>query len=508
MPKLKVVSLDVDPKDAVIVSKARKKNIVTQALYNISFKGKEEKISQVIKLEGLLKANEIGLSQILMNKLEVTEGETVTIQPVSRATSDSFSLIKQRIKVPGRTFTKNEIEQIISDITHDRMTPLEESVFITSQMMQEWTISEVECLTNAIANSGEVIKWGDTVIFDKHSLGGVPGNKVTLLIVPIIAAAGLTIPKTSSRAITSPSGTADTMEALGCDIEFSSTEIVEIARSVGGLIAWTGGLNIVPADEKIIRDVQYPLALDPEPMMMASVLSKKVAMGVKFLVLDIPTGYGTKVPNMEEGKRLAHRFAELGMLLGMRIESGITYGSSPVGNAIGPALEAQEALQSLMEPLKAPHSLVGKATSLAGILLEMAGKALIGKGQEMAYDILNSGKAYDKFREIIEAQSGDPNIKPEDIEIPSKFTYDYIAPHSGYVVEINNRVIKRSARAAGAPMDKRAGILFNKKKDTVKRGESIFTLYSSNKKKLAAAEAELMKGDLPVTIEGMLLARE
>jgi AMP phosphorylase len=507
MPQYKVITSKMDPKDAVIISKTNNKHIVTQATFNISFKGKEEKVRQVFKLEGYLNDDEIGLSQVLMNKLGVTEGETVTLQPLSRATSSSFALIKQRIKQPGRFFTKNEIEQIISDITHDRMTPLEESVFLTSQMLQEWSIPEIECLTNAIAHSGEVLKWGDTVIFDKHSLGGVPGNKVTLLVVPIIAAAGLTIPKTSSRAITSPSGTADTMEAIGCDIEFTIDEIVEIAESAGGLIAWTGGLNIVPADEKIIRDVQYPLGIDPEPMMMASVLSKKVAMGVKFLVLDIPTGFGTKVPNMEEGKRIAHRFSELGMLLGMRIESGITYGSSPVGNAIGPALEAQEALKSLMHPLEAPHSLIGKSTSLAGILLEMSGKAIIGRGQEMAYEILNSGKAYAKFQQIIEAQNGNPKIKPEEIDI-GKYSYDYIASQSGYVVEINNRVITRAAKAAGAPMDKGAGLLFNKKKDTVKRGESIFTIYASNKTKLAAAEAELMKGDLPVTIEGMLLARE
>ena len=387
------------------------------------------------------------------------------------------------------------------------MTPLEESVFLTSQMLQEWTISEVEHLTNAIACSGETINWGDTVIFDKHSLGGVPGNKVTLLIVPIIAAAGLTIPKTSSRAITSPSGTADTFEAIGAQIEFSIDEMVDIANSVGGLIAWTGALGIVPADEKIIRDVQYPLKIDPEPMMMASVLSKKVAMGVKFLVLDIPTGYGTKVPDMEIGKRLAHRFSELGRLLGIRIESGITYGSSPVGNAVGPALEAREALNSLLSPKDSPHSLIGKSTALAGILLEMSGRAIVGGGQQMARDILLSGKAYSKFQEILEAQNADPNTKPEDIEV-GEATYDYLAPQTGWIVEIDNKILGRAARAAGAPMDKRAGIYFHKKKDSVKRGEVVFTLHASNDRKLAAAEAELVKGDLPVTIEGMLLARE
>lgn len=507
MPEYKAVQAKIDPKDSVVISTTNNKNVVTQANFSLSYKGKEVNIGQVLKLEGHFEDGLIGLSPVLMNKLGVTEGETVKLNPIGRTASKGFSLIKQRITQPGRYFTKEEIDQIISDITLNKMTPLEESLFITSQLFQEWSNSEIECLTNAIAYSGQTVDWGDTVIFDKHSLGGVPGNKVTLLIVPIVAAAGLTIPKTSSRAITSPSGTADTMEALGCDIEFSIDEMVEITKSVGGLIAWTGGLQIVPADEKIIRDVQFPLKIDPEPMLMASVLSKKVAMGVKYLVLDIPTGFGTKVPSMDVGKRIAHRFTDLGELLGIKIESGITYGSSPVGNAIGPALEAQEALNSLIDPPSTPRSLLGKSTSLAGILLEMAGKAVVGTGQEMAHELLNSGKAYAKFKEILEAQNADINIKPEDIEIGS-CCYDYLAPQNGWVVEINNKVMGRAARAAGAPMDKKAGIYFYKKKERIKQGERVFTIYSSNDKKLANAEAELSKGELPVTIEGMLLARE
>jgi AMP phosphorylase len=507
MPLYKVITTNVNPTDSVIISTKDSNDIFTQTHFNIHFKGKEETIGHILKIEDFLQENEIGLSKILMNKLEVTEGEMISLQPLSRSVTNSFSLIKQRISEPGRTFTQNEIDQIISDITTNRMSPLEESVLITSQMLQEWNLNEIEYLTKAISQSGQMVDWGTSVIFDKHSLGGVPGNKVSLIIVPIIAAAGLTIPKTSSRAITSPSGTADTMEALGCEIEFTVDEMVEIAKSVGGLIAWTGGLNIVPADEKIIRNVQYPLGIDPEPMMMASILSKKIAMGIKFLVLDIPTGFGTKVLTLDEGKRIAHRFAELGRLLGIRIESGITYGSQPVGNSVGPALEAREALAALIDPSAAAHSLIGKCTSLSGILLEMAGKALPGAGQEMANQLLKSGKAYEKFKQILEAQNGDPNIKPKDIEIGVS-QYEYQAPEDGWVVEMNNNVLKRAAKAAGAPMDKRAGIFFHKKKDSVKRGEKLFTIYAPDEKKLTAAEAELAKGDLPLTIEGMLLARE
>ncbi len=496
----------MEPKNIAIISRLNNENVVPQARFRLSFGQKEIPVSQVLKVEDWVKEDEIGLSLSLIKSLGANEGDEVVLQTQSRSTSTSYSLIKQRILQPGKTFNNAEIDQIIGDITSGVLSPLESSVFITSQLFQDWNLSEVEYLTRAIACSGQMIDWKDSIIFDKHSLGGVPGNKVSLLIVPIIAAAGLTIPKTSSRAITSPSGTADTMEALGCEIEFTIDEIVEIAKRTNGLIAWTGGLNIVPADEKIIRDVQFPLGIDPEPMMIASVLSKKVAMGVQFLVLDIPTGGGTKVDNMESGKRIAHRFAELGLRLGIRIESGITYGSSPVGHAIGPALEAREALTALINPQQASDSLIGKSTSLAGILLEMSGKAIQGSGQDAALELLNSGKAYRKFQEILEAQSGDPKIQPEDIEV-GECVYEYIAPQSGWIVEINNKVISRAARAAGAPMDKRAGVYFLKKKDSVKRGEVIFQLYAPDEKKLQAAEAELVK-NVPLVIEGMLLARE
>ncbi|MHA1974332.1 MAG: thymidine phosphorylase [Candidatus Hodarchaeales archaeon] len=506
MPQLEVLKISLDPKDTGIVSKSSNKQLFAKAKYSVSFQQKKIFLNQLIKVEGLIEGKQIGLSSSIMKKLGVKEGELVELESVGKHASQSYRLVKNHILQPGHIFTKADIDQIISDITNDVMTPLETSVFITSMQFQPWNISEVEYLTRAIADSGQKIKWNDGVIFDKHSLGGVPGNKVSLLIVPIIAAAGMMIPKTSSRAITSPSGTADTMEALGADIEFSIEEIVNIVNKTHGLIAWTGGLNIVPADEKIIREVQFPLSLDPEPMLMASVLSKKVAMGVKFLVLDIPTGVGTKVANMEIGKRIAHRFTELGHALGIRIESGLTYGSSPVGHAIGPALEAREALKALKDPQHASDSLIGKSTSLAGILLEMAGKALQGRGQDLAMDILYSGRAYKKFQEILEAQNADPNIKEEDIEIGS-CVYEYLAPQNGYIVELNNKVLVRAAKAAGAPMDKRAGIHFLRKKDSVKRGEVVFRLYASNDKKLRAAEAELARG-IPLTIEGMLLARE
>jgi AMP phosphorylase len=366
-------------------------------------------------------------------------------------------------------------------------------------------MDEIEELTRAMAQTGEMIDFGQHTIFDKHSTGGVPGNKVTLLIVPIIAASGLLIPKTSSRAITSPSGTADTMEALGCDVIFSAEELVEISQKTKGMIVWGGGFNLAPADDILIKDVEFPLGVNPTSMMLASIMSKKVATGIHFLVMDLPTGIGTKIKDIGNAQALGREFAELGRRLGIRVESGITFGASPVGHSVGSALEAREALQTLMDPANGPSSLVEKSCELSGILLEMAGKALRGQGRELAKQVLYSGKALDKFKEIIEAQSADRNLTPEDVPI-GQYSVEILAPSSGWIVNIDNIKIAEIARTAGCPKDKGAGIIFLKKKDAVKRGESLIRIYSSSESRLSAAEGKFAKLN-PITIEGMLMGR-
>lgn len=506
MPDFQVKFIDIDPKDAIFIDKSVT-NITTTAKYKITNKFTSKTVDNILKCNDVVSKNQIGLSDNLMSLLNVKEGDTVSLISIIRSgSSDTYSIIKKRL-FSETSYTKLELDKIISDIISGSLTPLEQTTFLVSQIYQKWSHEEVEFLTRSITETGQQMEWPkDTVICDKHSLGGVPGNKVTLLITPIIAASGLLIPKTSSRAITSPSGTADTMEALGAVIEFTPDEVIEITEKVNGMIAWTGGLNLVPADAKLIEMVQRPLSIDPEPMMLASIMSKKLAMGVKSLVMDIPCGKGTKVETLDEAKRIAHRLSELGSRLGIRLESGITYGSSPVGHSIGPGLEAREALQSLQDPTKAPKSLVNKSCSLAGILLEINGKAGHGRGKDVARELLFSGKAYSKFKEILEAQSADPNLQPDDIEIGS-YIYEYIAQSDGWVVEINNKSIVRAAKAVGCPKDKAAGVYFVKKKESIKRGDVVFRLHANSETKLEAGISVLTRIP-PITIEGMLLGRE
>jgi len=361
-------------------------------------------------------------------------------------------------------------------------------------------IRETSDLTLAMVETGETIDFDRSPVFDFHSVGGVPGNKVTLIIVPIVAAAGLLIPKTSSRAISSAAGTADIVEVFA-NVDFSAKELKSIAESKGGIMAWGGGLNLAPADDVIIR-VEHPLGIDPHAQLLASVMSKKKAVGADFLLVDIPMGEGTKVPTMELAKAYAKDFVDLGDKLGIKVECAITYGGQPVGRAIGPALEAREAI-TILEGSKSPNSVWEKALRLSGIILEMGG---IPRGYERAKEILESGEALAKFREIVGAKGGNPNIKSSDIQ-PGKFNTSVLSKKSGYIGNIKNKDLVRIARAAGAPKDKGAGVvIINKVGSTVEVGDTLFTIYADNENKLNDALGVARKFE-PISVSGMVLVR-
>jgi AMP phosphorylase len=264
-------------------------------------------------------------------------------------------------------------------------------------------------------------------------------------------------------------------------------------------LVWGGSVNLAPADDLIIR-VEYPLGIDPHAQLLASVMSKKKAVGAEYLAIDIPMGEETKAPTMEEAKAYAKDFVDLGEMLGIHVECAITYGGQPVGRAIGPALEAQEAI-AILEGEQHPSSVIEKACGMAGMLLEMGG---IKQGEVKAQELLMSGKALDKFREIVAAQGGDPNIRSADIKI-GHYSFDVTANRSGYVNSISNKELVALARAAGSPRDKGAGVLLHKKRgNRVDEGEPVLTIYADIRAKLGQA-VELSRKLSPITIEGMII---
>ncbi len=445
----------------------------------------------------MVSPGKILVSRDIIDALKLTKHDTVGVRPIP--VPPSFYILQRRLK--GERISQDEMFKLIKDIVDGAYGEAEIAAFLTSQLYYELSEDELHSLIRAMVETGSKIVFEDTV-FDEHSIGGVPGNsKVALIAVPTVAAAGLLIPKTSSRAITSPAGTADTMETLA-RVDFTAEEIKEIARKVRATLAWGGRLNLAPADD-IFVNIERKLSIDPWHQMVASILAKKAAMGVDNLVIDIPVGRKAKVKSLEEADQLAGIFIRQAARLGMRIKIALTFGGQPIGATAGPALEAMEALKTMIER-KGKKSLLDKALTIAGMVLELSGKVPPGQGFEAAREIFMSGKTYEKFKEIVEAQGGDPNVKPEDLPV-GKHSYTITSPIAGAVTYIDNAAITTIARAAGAPFDKGAGVYLHAKVGyRVNKGDPLITIYSSSSTRLQEA-VNLATRYSPLIVEGMLL---
>ncbi len=322
----------------------------------------------------------IGLYDEISTTLKIREDEKLDIQLAQLPES----LTHVRAKLRGERLRESDIQKIVSDVVERHLSEVEISAFLAALYIHGLSMSENEAMSRAMVQTGKTINFDKTPILDKHSIGGIPGDKTSIVVVPIIAAAGYTIPKTSSRAITSPAGTADRVETL-CPVNLSTKEIRETVKKTNGCLVWGGSLELAPADDLFIK-IEYPLGIDP--MLLPSIMSKKKAIGATHVVIDIPTGSGAKIKTRTEAYLLASDFVELGKRLGMTIQCAMTFGEQPIGCAIGPALEAQEALNTLQGG--GPPDLVDKATTLAGMLFEMVGAK---NGKHKAEKILQIRKS-------------------------------------------------------------------------------------------------------------------
>lgn len=451
----------------------------------------------VMSTRTMVKRGECAIPIDLLMELKIREGDVVGVKSISLP--PSFSALRKRLS--GEKLGEGEFLSLIRDIVMGIYGEAEIAAFLVSQLYSPLSDQELSYLIKAMVETGTRVKY-EEISHDIHSIGGVPGNsKVALLSVPIVASTGLLIPKTSSRAITSPAGTADTMEVLA-RVDLTVDEIVEVVRRVKGALIWGGKLRLAPADD-IFVNIERKLAIDPEQQMIASILSKKIAMGIERLLIDIPVGKGAKVQDIKGAETLASLFIKQAGLLNIVVRIAMTYGGQPIGLSIGPALEAREALKTYIEK-RGSRSFVDKAILLAGIVLEMAGKAPPDKGPDLAREVFLSGKAFEKFKQIIEAQGGNPDIKPDDIPV-GRYTYTFRSPLEGAVTHIDNTAINVIARALGAPLDKGAGIEFHAKVGyRVSRGDPLVTLYSNSENRLEEALV-LMNEYQPIVVEGMLI---
>ncbi|WP_242927201.1 thymidine phosphorylase family protein [Pontibacter vulgaris] len=475
--KLRKLGIDTHSENIIFVrfdsQICRSEGFTASTRVVVSFEGRSIIATLNVITSGLLQDGEASLSEYAFERLKAREGDLITVvhlRPIL-----SFSDV--RAKMFDKKFNEHALQSIISDITKGYYSHIEIAAFVTVCSGDNLALDEVIYLTKAMINSGSMLSWPKPLIIDKHCVGGLPGNRTTPIIVPIIAAAGLTIPKTSSRAITSPAGTADVIETM-TPVDLTLEQIQDVVRKEGGCMVWGGAVKISPADDIIIY-VEKALDVDSAGQMIASVLSKKAAAGSTHTIIDIPVGDTAKVRTKEEAFLLEYYFRAVGLSIGLEVEVLITDGSQPVGRGIGPALEAQDVLAVLRNEPNAPPDLRNRALKLAGLMLEIANVAPKGNGIIQAQQLLESGEALAKFYRICDAQGGFKE------PVHARLYHHVPAMSNGIVTKIDNRRLAKIAKLAGAPKSPGSGIHFKAPIGSrVQLGQPLFTIYSESQGEL------------------------
>jgi thymidine phosphorylase len=404
----------------------------------------------VVDDPAIVACGELGLSKAAFGQLGVPDGHTVTVSQAEPATS----IGALHRKLAGERLDLNDFKAIVHDIAEYNYSKIELTAFVVATHRDELDREEVYFLTQAMIDVGRKLNWHENLVVDKHCIGGIPGNRTSMLVVPIVAAHGMLCPKTSSRAITSPAGTADTMEVLA-KVELPINELEDMVRVHRGCLAWGGTANLSPADDVLIS-VERPLSLDSAGQMVASILSKKIAAGSSHLVLDIPIGPTAKVRSMPDAQRLRRLFEYVARRMHLSLDVVITDGRQPIGYGIGPVLEARDVMRVLENDPRAPVDLRQKSLRLAGRLIECDPDVRGGDGFAIARDILDSGRALAKMNAIISAQ-GSHSFNHNQPGL-GQLSFEVRASSAGTVTSIDNLQLARIAGLAGAPKVKSAGV--------------------------------------------------
>ncbi len=445
----------------------RSEGFAAHARVKVELNGRSIIATINVVTSAFLSPGEAGLSEAAFHLLRGSEGERITIHHPSPLNS----LSAVRSKVYGNQLNQTQFSAIAKDIAKGRYSDIHLSAFLTGCAGENLNRAEIVALTRSMIDVGDRIDWGRSPIVDKHCVGGLPGNRTTPIIVAIAAACGLTMPKTSSRAITSPAGTADAMETLA-PVELSIDAMRKVVENEGGCVVWGGGVNLSPIDDILIR-IERVLDLDSEGQLVASVLSKKAAAGSTHLVLDLPVGPSAKVRSSKAARSLSDHLIAVAECLGIKATAMLTDGLQPVGAGIGPALEAQDVLSVLKNEQDAPVDLHKRAVTLAGEILELASKVPSGQGVQMAHSAIVDGGAWNKFQAICDAQGG-MKTPPHASQ-----TFPIEASRSGRISAFDNRLLSRIAKLSGAPGAPAAGLKLHKKiGDSVSKGEPLYTIHA------------------------------
>lgn len=416
-----------------------------------------------------LAVDEVALSDAAWSAVGPDAGAFATFQHPEPAASAGAL----RAKVFGARLGDADCLALMRDTAANRLSDIELAAFVTACAGERLDHGETLSLTRAMVAVGQTLDWGGGPVLDKHCVGGLPGNRTTPIVVAIIAALGHRIPKTSSRAITSPAGTADTMEVMA-PVALDLAAMRRVVEREGGCVVWGGNVRLSPADDVLIR-VERPLDFDSDGQLVASVLSKKVAAGASHVLIDMPVGPTAKVRSDGAAQALAARLTDTASAMGLMLAVLRTDGRQPVGAGIGPALEARDVLAVLRSAPDAPADLRTRALAVAGALLDLAPGTPPGQGLALATQTLDSGRAWAKFLAICEAQGGfsEPGEAP--------FQAPVLATHAGRIRATDNRRLAKVAKLAGAPGAALAGLVCSLRLgDPVVAGQPLYTVHAQS----------------------------
>lgn len=417
-------------------------------------------------------------------------------------------LIKK--KRDGRELSPEEISFLIHGYTRGEIPDYQMAAWLMAVVWRGMTDRETRILTEEMVRSGHVLDLSDIpgIKVDKHSTGGV-GDKTSLILAPLVAAAGVPVPMVSGRGLAHTGGTLDKLEAIpGFRVALTLDQYRETLRRVGFVMSGQTD-DIAPADKKLyaLRDVTA--TVDCIPLMAASIMCKKLAEGIDALVVDVKVGSGAFLKTEAEAETLARTLVTIGESMGKRVRALITDMDQPLGRAVGNALEVIESFEVLKG--RGPEDVTTLSLELAAHMVLLGERAAtLDEARRLVRRLLAEGAGREKFRRLIEAQGGDPRVVDEYSRLPqARHRSVYEAETDGYIVAMNAELIGRAAMVLGAgrdrmdsPIDHAVGLVLAKKVgDVVRRGEPLCVVHSNDEEKQRAAlpllRESFIVGDAP-----------
>ncbi|RNB58580.1 pyrimidine-nucleoside phosphorylase [Brevibacillus gelatini] len=403
-------------------------------------------------------------------------------------------------KRDGGELTTEEIQFLVDGYTDGTIPDYQMSAWAMAVLFRGMTARETADLTLAMAGSGEQLDLSslEGIKVDKHSTGGV-GDKTTLVVAPLVAAAGIPVAKMSGRGLGYSGGTIDKLESFrGFQVERTREQFLQQVRDIGVSVIGQSG-NLTPADKKLyaLRDVTA--TVEAVPLIASSIMSKKIAAGADAILLDVKVGKGAFMKNLEEAETLAKAMVAIGSQVGRKTVAVISDMNQPLGFAVGNALEVKEAVETLAG--RGPKDLTELVLSIGSRMLVLGGLVSnVEEGRGKLEELMASGKAVDKLAEMVEAQGGDKADVYDLSRLPqANIIHEFVAKQDGYVEAIDAEAVGHASVVLGAgrltkemPIDLAVGFVLHKKRgDQVRAGETLVTIHANDEKLLQSALEEL-----------------